>query len=114
MVPLGSNPGSTAYGISGNGQIIVGDDGANAFIWDSVNGMQSLASVLENTYGLDLSGWTLGTAYAISNDGSTIVGYGTRPGGKTEAWVAVIPEPASSLLVLLGLAAISTRRFLRG
>ena len=117
-VGLGSLPGSsstsTAYGISGDGQLIVGDSGSKAFVWDSMNGMRDLTSVLTDTLGLNLSGWSLSTASAISTDGSTIVGWGTDPSGEQEAWIAVVPEPASCLLVMFGLAAILARRLLRG
>jgi len=46
-----------------------------------------------NTYGLDLAGWTLTGAVAVSADGSTVVGYGTGPSGAQEGWIAVIPRP---------------------
>ena len=51
---------------------------------------------------LDVSGWTLSSATAISADGFTIVGNGTNPSGQYEAWVAnlsheAVPEPLTIL-----------------
>jgi len=37
---------------------------------------------------LDMTGWTLIEAHAISTDGLTIVGYGLNEIGQPEAWVA--------------------------
>ena len=50
------------------------------------------------------SGWTLGAAYAI-NDSGQIVGTGTNPNGKSDAFLLTpIPEP--STLALLGISVI--------
>src|SRR5262249_39710814 len=134
MVDLGVPAGKTssiAYAISGNGSTIVGQaysgtllapTDQQAFIWDQAHGTRLLSSVLATDYGLDLTGWTLTSAGGLSDDGQTIVGYGTDPAGKTEAWVArlnAVPEPASALLSLcgaasLGLAIFAKRRFLSG
>ena len=68
---------------------------------------RDLQQVLVSNYGLDLTGWTLTSAYAISADGRTIVGSGSHyygPEALTEAWIATIPEPSS--MALLGLSAI--------
>ena len=52
------------------------------------------------------NGWTkLEAASGISADGNTIVGWGTR-NGNTEAFVALIPEPAAGALALLGVSSI--------
>ena len=86
--------------------------GKEAFIWDSTNGMRELDQVLTDA-GLDLTGWTVKSATAVSDDGLTIAGDGVNPSGLTESWVAVVPavvsvpsmNPTSLLLmaVLLGL-----------
>lgn len=103
MVPLGDLPGgslsSQANAIAYDGSIIVGFGNnmlgdQEAFIWDATNGMRSLKSVLENDYGLDLSGWRLRDATGISADGQTIVGWGDRQPGASEAWIVHIPEPS--------------------
>lgn len=99
--------------VSANGSIVVGKgngaSGERAVIWDATNGMQEL-SVFLTALGLDLTGWTLSDAAAISDDGLTIVGTGTNPNGLTEGWIAVIPEPGTALLLGLGLAGLASRR----
>ncbi len=68
--------------------------------------MRKLADVLVQDYGLDLGGWHLEYAFAISDDGTVIAG-SAREG----AFVAVIPEPATlGLLALGGLAVLRRRR----
>ena len=42
--------------------------------------------------------------------GRTIEGAGTNPSGFTEAWIAVIPEPSTALLMGLGLVALGVKR----
>jgi probable HAF family extracellular repeat protein len=118
MVGLGDLLGggffSQALAVSADGSVIVGTgtsaSGSEAFIWDSTNGMQSLLTVLENDYGLDLTGWTLAEARGISDDGFSIVGYGTNPSGFTEGWIATIPEPSTVSLLGFGLAGIAVIR----
>lgn len=94
---------SVAYGVSGDGTVVVGYSSVRiveptgtyfehrAIVWDDLRGMRDLRSVLVNEYGLDLSGWTLFDAAAISADGRTIVGHGRNPAGLTETWLARIP-----------------------
>lgn len=53
---------------------------------DAFNGLRTIKEVL-TTAGLDMTGWELTAATAISADGSVIVGYGTNPAGQTEAWM---------------------------
>jgi probable HAF family extracellular repeat protein len=108
MEALGFPPGRTisrARAVSGDGSIVVGESlgGPTAFIWDEENGMRLLSEVLTDDYGIDLTGWSLELADGISSDGRTIVGRGTNPSGFTEAWVAVIPEPSTALLLAFGL-----------
>ncbi|CAK9078657.1 PEP-CTERM sorting domain-containing protein [Durusdinium trenchii] len=109
MVGLGYLPGgfsSQAYGVSGDGSIVVGrsftSQGREAFLWDDDNGMRNLKDILTLDYGLDLTGWTLDEARGITADGRAIVGTGTNPNGRSEAWVAVVPEPSSFVLAGFG------------
>lgn len=97
-----SADGSVLVGVSGNDP----DPDQTAFIWDAVNGMRDLKTVLETEFGLDLTDWKLRQAWAVSADGLTITGVGENPDGNREAWIANIPEPSTALLLgsRLGLA----------
>lgn len=111
----GSIQHSAATAVSADGSIIVGwsetDSGHEAFLWDPHHGMRSLRDVLIADCALDLTGWWLTAATGVSADGRTVVGYGTNPDRVTEAWLAVIPEPATlSFLALGGLAVLRRRR----
>lgn len=97
-------------GVSGDGSIIVGMGGNVAWIWDEVHGMRDLKQVLEQDFSLDLTGWLLREARAVSADGLTIVGEGVNPEGHWEAWRAVIPEPNTAALLALGLLVLGVRR----
>jgi len=100
LVRLGIAPGlhnSAAYALSADGNVIVGDNKsertAHALIWDPEHGMRRLEHVLTHDYKLDLDGWRLTTARAISYDGRTIVGSGFNPDGKNEAWIVTFKAP---------------------
>jgi probable HAF family extracellular repeat protein len=83
MVDIGSLPATTiteAYDVSADGAIVIGRSignpnrqGPQSFLWREGHPMMNLADVLTEELGVDLDGWFL-TAYAISADGSTIVG----------------------------------------
>lgn len=102
---------SFATGVSGDGAIVVGgafersDDPSEsnapiAVIWTANGGAQSLQELLENEFGLDLTGWHLEQANGISTDGRTIVGDAFKPAnvGDTydfedpkEGWIVRLP-----------------------
>ena len=42
--------------------------------------------------------------------GQVIVGYGTNPSGKREAWMAMIPEPGPGLLGMTGVLGLAVSR----
>ena len=122
MRGLGILPGwesSSAQGVSNDGSIIIGtlfrgDPRANpefsSFIWDENRGMRYFQEAMEEEVGLDLAGWTTIGANAISADGTTIVGTGRNSQGQPEAFIAVIPEPASSALIVATAVCLSLRR----
>jgi len=115
---LGPNQTSQALGVSGDGRRVVGfvedqsTDLRTAFVWEEGKGMRLLQDVLVNEFGFadDLVGWTLTKVYAVSDDGSTLVGRGNFE-GQDLAFRAVFPEPATlTLLALGGLGVVLRRR----
>ncbi len=98
MVPLPTLPGSNGdapQAVSADGKVVVGyaatNDGQQAVIWREGEGVELLHDVLVSVYDLDLTGWTLQRATGISDDASTIVGWGINPDGNTEGFVARLP-----------------------
>jgi probable HAF family extracellular repeat protein len=121
MTGLGtlSSAGSFAKAVSGDGSVIVGSVGTGingtAFIWDEEHGMRDLETVviaaLGSQLGIDFIYYSkLLEATGISDDGSTIVGWGENSYGRGEAWIFVIPEPASGVLVFSGLTLLAALR----
>ncbi|GMU34552.1 MAG: hypothetical protein AMXMBFR20_24240 [Planctomycetia bacterium] len=114
---LGILPGdfaSIAREVSDVGTRIVGASQGSgpqkAVIWDGANGLRNLREWLVSDFGLNLTGWLLTDAFAISSDGNTIVGVGINPQGEQEAFRAVIPEPATAFLTLAAIAMLRPRR----
>jgi len=70
MTDLGGGTNSTAYGVSADGSVVVGQGyfgpANNAFRWTQAGGMQSLGT---------LNGGSSSLANGVSADGSTIVGW---------------------------------------
>jgi probable HAF family extracellular repeat protein len=97
MQDLGCPPGGyscNAYDVSGDGSAIVGRSitQGRALLWTAQLGMVDLNTYL-STLGLDLAGWELIEARAISADGSAIVGNGFY-NGDTRAWLVTGVPPA--------------------
>ena len=99
--------------VSADGSIVVGllapdfSSPGDVFIWDAENGKRELDVVL-TSMGLDLSGWLLNGSPRISADGRTIVGYGYYDGQRM-AYMTVLPEPATAILLGIGLAGLAVR-----
>jgi hypothetical protein len=70
--------------------------------------MKNLRELLLSGGATGLTGWTLRQAKGVPADGRTIVGFGINPRGQVEAWIAVIPEPSSLLLLATGAVAIAS------
>lgn len=105
---------SAAFAANADGTKIVGTStstlGDRATLWTPTLGLVDLNTYLPSL-GTDLSGWTLGTAYGISLDGSVITGVG-QFNGQTRAFVVTnVPTPgAAAVLGLGGLLAVKRRR----
>ena len=105
-----------ALDASHDGSVLVGflelegDDAKHAWIWRSGDAEARFLEDVLAEAGLDLDGWQLEAATSISADGHTIAGYGINPSGVREAWVTTIPEPATGMLVALGVAFLAKRR----
>ena len=121
MVPLGvlstttAYPGSAADAVDANGAVIVGASTNNAgvstgFRWTAATGMQSIPDLLAAA-GVSTTGWTLHAAVGVSSNGQFILGSGTDPAGKGEAYlvryvdatVASVAAPFGGLTTLTSL-----------
>ncbi|MEZ4279188.1 MAG: hypothetical protein R3F21_06150 [Myxococcota bacterium] len=98
--------------VSGDGSVVVGGglfgigSDPEAFIYSPTEGVRALSDHLESL-GIDLAGWTLSEARAVSEDGRFIVGSGIDPSGRSSGWLVVIPEPGTAIQLALGLAVLS-------
>jgi uncharacterized membrane protein len=105
-----------AQALSDDGSTIVGwAQGPNigdslAVVWDGDGHARRLDHWLSAEHQVDLTGWSLVAATGVSGDGRTIVGYGINPDGRTQAFAAVIPEPAAWLLSAAGMLIRRRRR----
>lgn len=96
--------------LSADGRVAAGivSDGTTSqtVIWSEGRGTQFLEILLASN-GVMPDGWSLLGLTDISDDGRTVLGTGLNPDGRVEAFVAVVPEPSTTLLVCLGLASLS-------
>ena len=112
MMSVGDLPGGAAacrlYDVTADGSIAVGlgndETGRAAVIWDAENGLRKLSTLVAEL-GIDRTGWKLETAEGMSADGDVIVGNGTNPAGKKEAWrltgaLALFSSPESAIPTL--------------
>jgi probable HAF family extracellular repeat protein len=120
---LSGDSKSFASDVSGDGNTVVGSGESSsgstqAFIWTAPTGtIQRLQDVLIAGGATNLTGWTLRSADAVSNDGNTIVGYGTDPDGNQQAFRATLnfssvaaPEPTTFALLALGSVGFVAKR----
>jgi hypothetical protein len=64
-----------------------------AFVWDRVNGMRELVTVLATDVGLDVGGWSFEAVLGASADARTLIGSGTNPRGTAARWIARLGPP---------------------
>jgi len=77
-----------AYGINGDGSVVVGTSG-EAAVWIDGGPARSIRGLLEDA-GHDLAGWQLQEAVSVSKDGKVVVGRGSHD-GRDELWIARLP-----------------------
>jgi uncharacterized membrane protein len=99
--------------ISLDGSVIVGRGNGissfdNSYVWTSQGGFFSIEEYFLQS-GMDIAGWVIESAQAISADGNVIAGYG-KYNGVTQAFVASVPEPSSLSLLLAGGAVLMVGR----
>jgi len=97
---------SYARGISYDGSTIIGDSNGAAFLWTSATGMINIKSLLLANGITGVNGWSLSVGAGISADGRTLVGTGFSPDGRSEAWIATIPEPSTAVLGFAGISGL--------
>lgn len=126
MIGLGDLAGGTfsssALGLSADGSVVVGSSrsalGSEAFIWTAEDGMRSVQDVLLSA-GVDLDGWHLSVARAVSADGRVIVGDAWRMLDNDRidrAWIAdlrPVPEPGSLWLMAIAMIAVGASAWRR-
>ncbi|HZW09914.1 MAG TPA: hypothetical protein VFF69_08420 [Phycisphaerales bacterium] len=113
LLPNEVNPSGNffALDVSDGGRQVVGsiakDGSSRAVIWDEEHGTRLLAKALHDDYVLDLRGWTLTDARAISRDGSVITGqavysglFGERAMASEIGFVAIVPGPGTAAPLL--------------
>lgn len=84
-LPMSGADGSIAYGVSGDGAIVVGSSDGRAYRWTQATGMQNLNTVYAS---LLADGSRLESANAVSPDGRFIVGRGYNAATqRTEAFL---------------------------
>lgn len=99
MVDLGLH---NALDVSGDGSVVVGSVRNGAAIWDAAHGTRELRDMLLSD-GINLDNWSLASCRGVSADGTVITGVG-QYGNQLRAWMVVIPEPASAILLVVGVA----------
>ncbi len=99
MQPLGVLPGFTAcdaYGVNRDGTVVVGlcaGVTTQPFIWTASGGIRSLGTAVQSEFGVNLNGWQLTSAYAISPDGLAIVGTAVHPTGSSGVYLVTLRAP---------------------
>ncbi|MGN6519336.1 MAG: hypothetical protein ACTHK2_07935 [Dokdonella sp.] len=96
--PQGFPPASYAFGVSDDGNVIVGRSGAFpmffATVWTPATGMVRLDDYAAARGVAIPAGWSLMTASAVSADGLVIGGWGVDPGGALDSFLIDLHDDA--------------------
>jgi uncharacterized membrane protein len=96
-----------ARAVSAEGTVVVGDcigfhtGIPEPFVTTRQSGRFLLTEYLQLHCPKAIKGWRLISVRGVSRDGRTLVGWGSDPKGKTEAWIATIEDPHKPYDVLL-------------
>ena len=93
-VGIGDLPGgatsSQLNDVTADGSVAVGfatgGTGKEAIVWDAVNGIRSIKSLLTD-FGMDLNYWRIFEVTSISDDGDTLVGQAVTGNAIVQGWV---------------------------
>lgn len=102
LTDLGTLGGIHSFGYAINdldqivGKSLLSNSEQHAFLWDSINGMVDLNTLIDPS-----SGWVLQQSTDINNHGD-IVGYGTINGETHAFLLQAVPEPNVLALILFG------------
>jgi uncharacterized membrane protein len=96
-----------------DGTILVGNTFGAAIVWRLGSGPEYIQDVLEQQFGINLNGLFLEHAMGISDDGRTIVGFGSRNNARHGFMVQLpspIPAPSTALIAIAGLLLAARHR----
>lgn len=101
---------ASAGSVSADGHTIIGRCDTTPCVWIDSAPPISLLQYLQGYGATGLSGWQLKSVSGVSADGSTFVGSGIDPLGRSEGYVATIPGPSAAAPLLLFSLAHARRR----
>lgn len=108
VIMLGGDPACFGADSNDDGSVIVGTETSNpgasnnnphAVVWSGALGSVVDLNDYLPLYGVDLTGWTLRYANGVSGDGRVVVGTGVDPENRMQAWRAVLPCSAISVIM---------------
>ena len=89
--------------VSADGTVAIGYVAKGASVWDQANGLRDLRTVLIDEHGLaeELENWQLTQALQLSDDATTVLGWGIAPSGEESTWIARLDRPLVTAQPLL-------------